>query len=91
MPKLAFSVAGDDVALLEFQATSWQRWRARFPSRRRATPNQWWSPPLVFTRHDRPGKVDQRPWHVYQSHASSVGTITQQWVMVPTLLMDDDG
>ena len=86
MPKLAFSVAGDEVVLLEFQAMAWQRWRARFPSRRRATPNQSWSPPVVFTQHGRPRRADQRPWHVYQSHASSGGTITQQWVMVPTLL-----
>ena len=80
MPKLSFSVASDDAALLEFQAKSWQDWRVRFPSRAHGKPLLWCWPRRVYEA----GGACTRPWRVYEAGVG--GSITQQWVMVPTLL-----
>ena len=60
---------------LQTESADWIKYRSAYPSRRN-------SGRLNFTRSPKPGKPDQRAWHVHEHRNEHQ---CQQWVLVPTL------
>ena len=69
------AISGDDMKKLKTESADWIEYRSAYPSRRN-------SGRLNFTRRPKPGKPDQRAWHVYEQRNEHQ---CQHWVLVPTL------
>ena len=70
------AISENDMKKLQTESADWKAYRSEYPFR-----------PIYgrlnFTRRRKPGKPDQRAWHVYESWTPGR---RQQWVMVPTLI-----
>ena len=68
------AISGNDMKKLKTESADWITYRSAYPSRRN-------SGRLNFTRRPKPGKPDQRAWHVHEQRNEHQ---CQQWVLVPT-------
>ena len=69
------AISEHDMKKLKTESADWITYRSAYLSRRN-------SGRLNFTRRPKPGKPDQRAWHVYEQRNEHQ---CQQWVLVPTL------